>query len=338
MKNETFSRITQKHDIEANWIKAGNAEKPFVPFAGETIYYDADENYTFTRTKVGDGVTNINDLPFSGTQADWGQGDATAADYVKNRTHYESISSELVTVLSDTQVEYQYEEAGLLYFSSNLDFEWNYDLYQAGEEIYYTVDIQGKRFEFQGINNQGGNIGVKNWLEDGNLFVGDIGDGPWVTLLIDPINYGIDLAEFGGNATITVKSLSVTKTLKTLDEKYIPVSIARKSSVDTLKTEVNTVKTNVSKCIKSINGKTPNSSGAVNITYAYEDLTNKPFGIAQEEGYLPLGILDGRSFEFTEQNEGLGLYIERIAPPDFVYTDGYYITWDGVEYTLGEPS
>lgn len=54
------SRIINKHDVEANWVKATN----FIPKQGETIVYDIDENYTYERFKIGDGITLVNDLPF----------------------------------------------------------------------------------------------------------------------------------------------------------------------------------------------------------------------------------------------------------------------------------
>ena len=46
------SRIVNKHDIEANWIKAVN----FIPERGEIIVYDIDDNYTYERFKIGDGI------------------------------------------------------------------------------------------------------------------------------------------------------------------------------------------------------------------------------------------------------------------------------------------
>lgn len=55
------SRIQQKHDIEANWLKAEN----FVPKAGEIIVYDTDENHNYSRFKIGDGVNNVNLLSFT---------------------------------------------------------------------------------------------------------------------------------------------------------------------------------------------------------------------------------------------------------------------------------
>ena len=54
------ARVQHKHDIEANWIKAIN----FIPKKAELIIYDPDENFDYSRTKIGDGIRNINDLPF----------------------------------------------------------------------------------------------------------------------------------------------------------------------------------------------------------------------------------------------------------------------------------
>lgn len=54
------ARIINKHDVEANWIKATN----FTPLTGEIIVYDIDENYNYERFKIGDGETLVNALPF----------------------------------------------------------------------------------------------------------------------------------------------------------------------------------------------------------------------------------------------------------------------------------
>lgn len=53
-------RVISKHDIEENWWLAEN----FTPQMGEIIVYDPDENYNYSRIKIGDGVQNVNDLPF----------------------------------------------------------------------------------------------------------------------------------------------------------------------------------------------------------------------------------------------------------------------------------
>ena len=62
-EKELKARIQQKHDVEANWINATG----FSPKAGEIIVYDADENNP-VRFKIGDGVTNVNLLPFATKQ------------------------------------------------------------------------------------------------------------------------------------------------------------------------------------------------------------------------------------------------------------------------------
>lgn len=91
------TRVIHKHDFEKNWEKAEN----FVPKQGELIIYDIevdaanqvlddalvrDDNgqltnkfskntnrttpYTYERFKIGDGIKNVNDLPFAGGPED----------------------------------------------------------------------------------------------------------------------------------------------------------------------------------------------------------------------------------------------------------------------------
>lgn len=61
MNEKMFNtRIIHKHDTEANWKKAEN----FIPKEAELIVYDPDENYTYSRLKIGDGITKVNNLPF----------------------------------------------------------------------------------------------------------------------------------------------------------------------------------------------------------------------------------------------------------------------------------
>lgn len=61
MPNIIKGRFVQKHDTEANWALAIN----FSPLQGEIIVYDPDDTYSYARFKVGDGATNVNDLPFT---------------------------------------------------------------------------------------------------------------------------------------------------------------------------------------------------------------------------------------------------------------------------------
>ena len=53
-------RIVNKHDTEENWLKATG----FTPKQGEVIIYDIDSTHSYERIKIGDGVQNVNALPF----------------------------------------------------------------------------------------------------------------------------------------------------------------------------------------------------------------------------------------------------------------------------------
>ena len=55
------TRMIQKHAVESDWAKATN----FTPLKGEIIIYDIDENYSYQRLKIGDGITLVNNLPFA---------------------------------------------------------------------------------------------------------------------------------------------------------------------------------------------------------------------------------------------------------------------------------
>ena len=53
-------RLINKHDTEANWLKATN----FTPMKGEIIVYDIDDTYNYERFKIGDGKTLVSTLSF----------------------------------------------------------------------------------------------------------------------------------------------------------------------------------------------------------------------------------------------------------------------------------
>ena len=70
MANKNINaRVALKHDVEANWITAG--ENDFCPLAGEVIIFDPDDSCAMIRYKIGrwaneakTELMNINDLPF----------------------------------------------------------------------------------------------------------------------------------------------------------------------------------------------------------------------------------------------------------------------------------
>lgn len=105
MSEQIFNtRIQQKHDVEANWIKAVN----FIPKAGEIIIYDTDENHSYARLKIGDGLTLINNLNFStagALQSDWDQHDIVQPNHILNRTHFDSRYTESIQVTYDGSLD-----------------------------------------------------------------------------------------------------------------------------------------------------------------------------------------------------------------------------------------
>lgn len=57
--NTIKTRIKLKSDTEQKW-----SANPITPLAGELIVYSADATHPFSRLKVGDGSTNVVNLPF----------------------------------------------------------------------------------------------------------------------------------------------------------------------------------------------------------------------------------------------------------------------------------
>ena len=70
-----ITRISLKHDVEANWKLA----TVFVPRAGEVIIYDKDDTHTGPRIKIGDGSLPVTKLPFLYSKA----GNATQPIFIK---------------------------------------------------------------------------------------------------------------------------------------------------------------------------------------------------------------------------------------------------------------
>ena len=91
-EKELKVRIQQKHDIEANWIKATN----FVPKAGEIIIYDADDIHLQPRIKIGNGIAAVNDLDFvdstDPTVPAWAKAD-TKPSYTKSEVGLSNVDN-----------------------------------------------------------------------------------------------------------------------------------------------------------------------------------------------------------------------------------------------------
>ena len=109
------TRIQHKHDIEANWNKALN----FIPKKGELIVYDPDENYNYSRVKIGDGIRKVNDLPFVDVQSDWNQSDSTQIDFIKNKPLEETEDDAMEMLAEMGIIEPVINEDGAIYTDEN---------------------------------------------------------------------------------------------------------------------------------------------------------------------------------------------------------------------------
>ena len=110
--NTIKTRIQLKSDTEANWNKAGpkDGSNGFVPLSGELIVYTADATHPFCRLKVGDGSTNIVELPF----VDAGTINGEEVEIVKKNTKNEfplSGSSDKLYIDLATNTIYHYTGA-----------------------------------------------------------------------------------------------------------------------------------------------------------------------------------------------------------------------------------
>ena len=86
------ARYQQKIDTEENWNKATN----FIPLKGEIIIYEDPNNHNYNpRIKIGDGITPVSQLPFSGKDHDFyvTLHINSDEDYVSDKTFYEIVDA-----------------------------------------------------------------------------------------------------------------------------------------------------------------------------------------------------------------------------------------------------
>lgn len=79
------ARVSQLHKTEAEWLKYSD----WIPEAGELVVYDPDENFRYSRVKVGDGKNKLGALSFSI--------DAAIAAYLRKHRYEEIIDGGRIT-------------------------------------------------------------------------------------------------------------------------------------------------------------------------------------------------------------------------------------------------
>ena len=206
----------------------------------------------------------------SGVQSDWNQSDETAPDYVKNRPFYESIS--LTTFLEEQQID----------FSSSFiipnDIVQGKTYFVHWDDAEYTIEAT-----------------AKDIFGDGSIWIPYLEQADGLFTIeasrMDAADKGIH------NVAIYTTELS----LKTIDEKFIPDTIARKDSV-----------------VRSVCGGYPDSNGNVNVNY--DDLVgNKPTNIKDGSGRT--SILQGSAKEAS--GRGSNAYGDlTIASGDYSHVEG----------------
>ena len=128
-------RSVQKHDIEANWLKATN----FIPKQGEIIVYDKDSTHAYERVKVGDGTTVVSSLPFiNDNKVDKVSGKGLSTnDYT---TTDKNTLADLKTKVGDKSVAAQISEA----IDDKADVaNGQYAVTTTGDGFAYTASVPG---------------------------------------------------------------------------------------------------------------------------------------------------------------------------------------------------
>lgn len=215
-KNTLRTRLVNKHDIEANWLKATN----FTPLQGELIVYDIDENYNYERIKMGDGITNVNELPFISPQADWNQNDENAPDYVKNRTHF--YGRGLVPIIQANGGGKDYG-VGLMEYRGVLPVG-EFELFEEG--VTYTISCNGVSDTIVGTSS--------TILSAEASKLPNISANTNITLFaVNAYGYTRDyhIRVEGGNSDDVWTVAKESDVIVPLDEKYIPSTIARVSDI-----------------------------------------------------------------------------------------------------------
>jgi hypothetical protein len=159
-------------------------------------------------------------------QADWNQNDPAAADYVKNRSHYDNSDAEfLVEKTSIRTIKKSYPTVGIIKISDTITWEVGQTYYlNFNGEIYQTVSDNASRLTWNNVPHPANPEFLVNAeiLSNGNF----------------GLDYAYDYDYDWANSDITFYVYSGTLDVKQLDEKFIPDSIARTASLDGIKAKI----------------------------------------------------------------------------------------------------
>lgn len=151
--NTINARLKLKSDTEANWrqLAATDSSQGFIPLSGEVIIYSPDDTHTYSRMKVGDGITNVNDLPFIDSGTVNGE-EEFISKYANSSLFPQPGSSHRLYIDLSTKSIYHYD--GATGYTPLLNFSLNVDTVQVANIEYWD---QG-RMTRAAVNNNTLNI------------------------------------------------------------------------------------------------------------------------------------------------------------------------------------
>lgn len=197
-------------------------------------------NY-YTKTEVDNLHNNLDSTKADKNdvkQSDWNENDSTSAAYVQNRTHYE-YSGNVFT--QEINLDYLDNQGAVTFLYSSQEGDMNFPLVE-GYSYNITIEAEGMD-TFISENNV-----CFNYDDNGSLAIGDPSllqreISPLITDGVQTFTYG----QVNGNYILRLTAVGVSTVgelitakitieenafLKTLDEKFIPNTIARKDYVN----------------------------------------------------------------------------------------------------------
>lgn len=224
------SRIQQKHDTEANWLKATN----FTPRAGELIIYDVDNMHSTPRFKVGDGSTSVSDLPFVNGTMKFDADGFSYEDYGGNIGTFSPTN----IILSDLIYKAAYDTTSISYKNISTDVEYDLNFPTKSGTFAVTSDIDitaASNNTFTGTNtfqieDENGSLYRTLINKDGV----SVGGGPAASGILIDVTYGLDnIKRLYGGTTYTYTFPNKSSMLATMDDIPIAASLAKVSQDNT---------------------------------------------------------------------------------------------------------
>ena len=276
LNGEKFVCVAWKAPDQEETVFLGNGESVGYPDQGEDVsfyfdYYASDSSFYLNAAEgdytvcinapstlvqldekyIPDTIARVEDIPEvpEQVQADWNQSDETALDFIKNKTHYELKTTEVlfdgivntpigvITTIPEMPHNIVGENPDLSLISAYFDDELC--------TIQYVYTATG-RWDFY---NPSGVKVFTIWDEGQSSGVGS----------------DCCVQQGGGAGDHSILITKTVNTVKQLDEKFIPSTIARTSSVEEIATNLETLS---------------NSLATVATTGDYNDLINTPSDLA----------------------------------------------------------